>query len=513
MSSSAKIIVKNTGFLYAKMGITMFVSLYTTRLVLNALGASDFGIYNIVGGAIAMLGFVNTSMASATQRFMSYAEGEQNQEKQLYIFNVSILLHFLIGLIAIVALTIVGLFFFNGILNIPPGREFAAKIVYASLVVSTAFSMMSVPYEAALNAHENMRYFAFVGILESILKLIVAYVCVFALLDKLIIYGILMALIPIILLIVMRVYCHKYYEECVLAPHRYCSKQIAKDMMSFAGWKFLGCTTSLLTMQGMAVLLNMFGGVIVNTAHGIANQLAGQLMVFSTNMLKALTPALVKNQGAGDTGKMLTLALTGSKFSFCLYAVFAIPFIIETPYILQLWLKQVPDWTVLFVRLVLLRQVFSQMNATLDTCIGATGYIRNASIVSSIIWISPLILGYLLYKLGFPIYTIYILLILMVLAHIVRTVYFCNKLCHLDTKIYFLEVFLPCCLVSLLTLGLLWTIHLSFQDSFLKLLFISFFGFVFFVFISYFIILNKNEKLLLIEGFRVIKQKLMVSFK
>ena len=179
MSSTANRVVKNTGFLYAKMGITMFISLYTTRLILNSLGAADFGIFNIVGGAIAMLGFLNAAMAGATQRFMSYSEGEGNKKKQKSIFNISILLHFFIALAAGIALLIAGYFFFNGILNIPADRIFAAKVVYGSLIVSTMFTVMSVPYDAVLNAHENMKYYAIIGIIESLLKLSVALIVVY----------------------------------------------------------------------------------------------------------------------------------------------------------------------------------------------------------------------------------------------------------------------------------------------------------------------------------------------
>ena len=189
MSSTANRIIKNTGFLYAKMGITMFISLYTTRLILNSLGASDFGIFNIVGGSIAMLGFLNAAMASATQRFMSYSEGEGNKEKQKSIFNVSFILHLVISFIIAILLIIAGYFFFNGILNIPEGRIFAAQVIYASLIVSTMFTVMTVPYDAVMNAHENMKYYAIVGIFESLLKLIVAFICVYSTSDKIIVYG------------------------------------------------------------------------------------------------------------------------------------------------------------------------------------------------------------------------------------------------------------------------------------------------------------------------------------
>lgn len=218
MSSTANRVIKNTGYLYARMGITMFVSLYTTRLILNSLGASDFGIFNIVGGAISMLGFLNAAMASATQRFMSYSEGAGDKEKQKSIFNISLVIHFLTSLLVGVALVVAGFFFFGGILNIPADRVGAAEVVYASLIVSTMFTVMTVPYDAVMNAHENMRYYAIVGILESLLKLSVAFACVYTSADKLVVYGILMACIPLLTLTIMRVYCHKHYRECIISP-------------------------------------------------------------------------------------------------------------------------------------------------------------------------------------------------------------------------------------------------------------------------------------------------------
>lgn len=219
MSQTANRVIKNTGYLYGKMAITMFISLYTTRLILNSLGASDFGIFNIVGGAIAMLGFLNAAMASATQRFMSYAEGEGDKEKQKYIFNISVVLHIIISAIVAVILFIAGYFFFNGFLNIPMERLDAAKVVYSSLIVSTILTMINVPYDAVMNAHENMRYYAVIGIVESFLKLTVAFVCVHSSGDKLIVYGMLMAAIPLVTLTIMKIYCHRHYEECVINPN------------------------------------------------------------------------------------------------------------------------------------------------------------------------------------------------------------------------------------------------------------------------------------------------------
>lgn len=200
MSGTANRVLKNTCYLYARMGITMFISLYTTRIILNTLGVSDFGIFNIVGGAIGMLGFLNAAMADATQRFMSYSEGERNKEKQKNIFNVSFILHFILAIIVGFTLIIAGHFFFNGIFNIPAEKEFAAKVIYGSLIISTIFTIMTVPYNAVMNAHENMKYYAVMGLIEAPLKLLVAIVCMYTSSDKLIIYGVLTACIPLIML-------------------------------------------------------------------------------------------------------------------------------------------------------------------------------------------------------------------------------------------------------------------------------------------------------------------------
>lgn len=456
------------------MAITMFVSLYTTRLILSALGASDFGIYNIVGGTIALLGFINSSMASASQRFMSYAEGEGNKEKQKYIFNISFVLHFAISIVAVIAFAIAGYFFFNGILNIPEDRQHAAIIVYGSMVISTAFTMMSVPYEAVMNAHENMRYFAIVGIFESLLKLAIAFVTVYTLMDKLIIYGILMTLVPIIVLSIMRVYCHRKYQECIIAPRKYFDCILMKEMTGFAGWGFVSSTAAMLTMQGMSILLNMFGGVVVNAAHGVANQLAGQLMVFSNNMLKALNPVLVKSRGAGDTDKMLEAAETGNKLSFVIYTFFAIPFVIECPFILSIWLDEVPEYAVLFVRLVLIRQMVTQLMVTIETCINATGKIKRFTISTTIIWIAPLLISYFLYKNDFPIETIYWLLIITAFIRIGNALCFCKILCGLNPMTYISRTFTPCLISALMFGVILYMETLLIELSWYRLLYSAF---------------------------------------
>lgn len=233
-------VIRNTGFLYMKMGVTMFVSLYATRLVLNALGVDDFGIFNMVAGVIAMLAFLNASMAAATQRFMSYAEGEGDPEKQKIVFNISVVLHLAIAVMVGILLYAAAPILFGHVLNIPEDRVFAARCVYWAMIASTVFGILGVPCEAMLNAHENMLYFAVIGVLESFLKLGAALLVVHVLADKLVLYGVLMAGISILAMTAMLVYCRRNYAECVIAPRRYWKRGVFREMGSFAGWNFTG---------------------------------------------------------------------------------------------------------------------------------------------------------------------------------------------------------------------------------------------------------------------------------
>jgi O-antigen/teichoic acid export membrane protein len=452
--STARTVIKNTGFLYAKMGITMFISLYTTRLILNALGVSDFGIFNIVGGAIAMLGFLNASMAPATQRFMSYAAGEGNVEKQKMIFNISVVLHFFIAVILGVALIVAGFVFFNGLLNIDQDRVYAAKFIYGSLIISTMFSVMTVPYDAVLNAHENMLYYAIVGVVESLLKLAVALLVVIYGGDKLILYGILMACIPLIIMAVMRFYCHKTYNECIISPRKYWDKTLLKEMGSFAGWNFLAALGSIIGQYGQGIVLNMFFGTIINAAQGIANQLNGQVSVFVTNMQKALNPIIVKNEGKGNRQYMLDISLIGTRFSFFISLFFVIPFITHMELLLKWWLGNVVTREmILFSQLTLVRSLVEQFSITLSTSISATGKIKRIKIIAGLSSILSLVLSFFLFKYGFDSHVLYYVFISNTLLIAILVIVDAKSKCGLSLRDFVLSVLVPCLIVTFILLS------------------------------------------------------------
>lgn len=492
--STARRVIKNTGFLYAKMGITMFISLYTTRLILNTLGASDFGIFNIVGGVIAMMGFLNAAMATSTQRFMSFTEGKGDKKKQKQIFNVSLTIHSGIAVIMAVILLITGFFVFNGILNIPAERISAAKSVYHCMIVTTMITISSSTYEAVLNSNENMFYHSIVGIIESFLKLAGTLMVVYTSSDKLITYGILNMIISLLSLCILVTYCHKHYAECIFKPKSYFKAQLMKDMTSFAGWNFLGTSSGILTIQGMSFVLNHFFGVVANASHGIASQLSGQLMAFSNNMLKALNPAIVKSEGANNRERMLKASITGNKVSFILLAFFAIPFIIEMPYILNMWLKITPEYAIIFCRLVLARMLINQLYVTFPIAIGATGKIKGYVIADSIIYIFPIPLSIVLYLSGFPAYTIYVSMLIMAFARLANSLHFMKKLCNLEAGEYLKIVFSKCILILLITIIFSSFFTIILTEGFGRLVIISLSSSIIISILVHLILLSTEEK-------------------
>lgn len=297
-----------------------------------------------------------------------------------------------------------------------------------------------------------MKYYAIVGVFESFLKLGVAFACVYTTLDKLIVYGALMACIPLITLTIMRVYCHRHYEECLIAPRTYWNKELMKEMTTFAGWNFVVSISNVFTQNGLSVVLNSFWGTSLNAAQGVGNQLCGQLQTFSNTMLKAVNPVIAKSEGEKDRYLMLQVAMKSCKFSYLLIIFFAIPAIMEMPYIMRLWLHNVPQWAVLFCQLQLLRTIIEMLTISLGNAIAAQGNISSYSKKASILNILPLILTYLLFKYHFEPYWMYIAWITCwsIIGGGLK-LFYCKKLCGLSYRTYFKIVFTPCFLATAIT--------------------------------------------------------------
>lgn len=484
--TDSKRIIKNTMYLYIKTGFTIFIVLYTTRLIFRSLGETDFGIFNIVGGVISMLGFLNTAMAVTIQRFLNYEQGKGGDEKQKKIFNVGVVFHVIIAVIISLMLIVVAYFLFDSILNIPKDRVFAAKVIYGCLIVSTVFTIITVPYDACMNAHENMLYYSIVGIIEAILKLVVAFIVVYSSQDKLILYGILMGIIPIISMSLMRIYCHTKYDECKVSIKKYYDKGIAKEMFSFAGWSLLGSSSNYIGNYGNMIVMNHYFGAALNAVMGIANQIQGQLMVLSTGMLKALNPVIAKEEGAGNSGRMLAYSLNGCEFSYFLLAVFSIPFIVDTPIILNFWLGDFPEWTILFVRLQLIRALLEQVTVSLNKSLEAKNKIKIYNLIVFIFNLIPMPILCILYSIGYQPYWYYVITIIsMVIVPTVVKIFLCCKYCEMTLQLFLKSVTVPILLSTIASLLTCWGVTIVIPDGIIRLCLEILFTFTILAFVGY----------------------------
>ncbi|MGQ8338395.1 MATE family efflux transporter [Sunxiuqinia sp. A32] len=505
---AAKRVAMNTGILYARMAITVFISLYITRLILAALGAKDYGIYNVILGSIAMLTFLNAAMVTTTQRFMSHAQGEGNESKLKNIFNVSTVLHIVIGFVILFVLEVAGYFLFKGILEIPENRLNIAKILFQLMLVSTFFTIISVPYDAIVNAHENMLWVAIIGIIEAVLKLAVALYITITSFDKLLTYGILMVIIPIFLFVLNKVYCYRKYEEAHLNIRKYFDRLLFKRMTGFASLALLNSAASIVTMQGISIILNSFFGVIVNAAQGVSHEITGKLMAFSQTMLKALNPVIVKSEGGNDRVKMLKASMTGNKISFFLLAFLAIPVIIEMPYIMDVWLKDVPEYAVVFCRLNLFRLILNQLTVTFPTAIEATGNIRYYSYWNSLAYILVLPVSFFAFKFGAPPYTIYLCLVFMVLGLFLIRIYFVYTICGLSLNDFFLNVVGRCMITSTLSMLFASIPLFVFNPGIIRLVFVFVMSMVSFLIFLFLVGFQRNEKQLFVSISKSIFRKI-----
>ncbi len=500
---NAKKVVFNTGVLYTKMLVTVGITLYSTRLVLNALGVSDYGTYNLIAGIIAMLSFLNVAMTTSTQRYFSFYQGTKNTEIQKDIFSNSLLLHLGIGVILIVGLLLMSFFLFDGFLNIPQDRISAAKIVYYFMLFSVFTTVLSVPFTATLNAHENMLWIAVVNTIEVLLKLAIAFSLYIFEGDKLIFYGLSIAVISIISLFFYSFFCMKRYSECTFNLHKGMNPKLIKELGSFAGWNLFGALCGVGRTQGLAVILNLFFGTVVNAAYGLANQVSGQMNFFSVTMLRALNPQIMKSEGAGDRKRMLRLSMMASKFGFFLLAFIAIPCIFEMPEILKFWLKEVPEYTVTFCSLILIAIMTNQLTIGLQSAVQATGRIKTYQAIVGSILLTNLPISYILLKYEMPAYSVMIGFIIVEFIACSFRLVFLNKIAGLSIKEYFERVlfreFIP--VIASILVCLMITNILFFDFRFILTFFISI---IVFIVSIYFFGLCRDEKDIVIQ---LIKRK------
>ena len=358
------------------------IGLYTSRVVLQVLGVSDYGVYNAVGGAVTMLSILSASLSTAISRYLTFELGKGDDERLKKVFSTSFIVQVLMALIVIIIGGVLGWWFLNTHMNIPAGRMGAANWVLFFSLFTFAVNLINVPYNASIVSHEKMDVYAYMSIVEALLKLVVVFTLFVSPLDKLKTYAVLLFAVSLVTRYIYMFYCHKHFEEC--RHYRSFDVKLLKEMSSFAGWNFLGNAAWTFNTQGINILVNIFFGVTLNAARGIATQINALVRQFVSNFMMALNPQITKSYAAGDLKKMHELVFRGARFSFYLMLFFAVPCCIETEKILLLWLTVVPDYTVLFVRLSFLSSMIMVMGNTLVTAQLATGKIKKYQIVMTI---------------------------------------------------------------------------------------------------------------------------------
>ena len=475
-SANNKRIAKNTLLLYFRMLFMMAVSLYTSRVVLNALGVEDFGIYNVVGGVVAMFSMLSGSLSAAITRFITYELGTGNRENLKKIFSSAVTIQIGLAVVIILLAEAIGVWFLNVKMNIPEARMAAANWVFQFSILTFVINLISIPYNACIIAHERMSAFAYISILEAIGKLAIAYLIMISPMDRLIFYAILMCVVALIVRFAYGIYCKRHFEECT---YRFIfDKNLLKRMFGFAGWNFIGATSAVLRDQGGNVVINLFCGPAANAARGIAFQVNNAISGFVTNFMTALNPQITKSYAAGDHNYMMTLIFQGARLSFYMLLLLSLPVLVNTHYILGLWLKIVPDHAVLFVQLVLVFAMSESISNPLITAMLATGKIRNYQLVVGGLQMMNLPVSYVLLRMGlFPEVVIVVAIAISQCCLAARLVML-RGMIGLSVREYVKKVYINVLIVTVIAAILPFLLSMKLEESFLNFLLSCFVAFI-----------------------------------
>lgn len=499
MSQSAnnKRIAKNTLLLYVRMLFGMLVSLYTSRVILQTLGVEDYGVYNVVGGVITMFTFLNSAMSSATSRYITFEIGKGNMEQLKKVFSTALQIHAAIALLIVTLGETVGLWFLMNELVIPDGRMEAAMWVYQCSIVTAIVTIMSVPYNADIIAHEKMSAFAYISVLEIILKLAIVYLLVVLPFDKLKVYAVLVLMVGLLIRYIYTRYCHKHFEESHYI-HRI-DKPLLKEMSSFAGWSFWGNLAAILYSQGLNMMLNIFFGPVVNAARGIATQIQSVVTQFVTNFQMALNPQITKTYASGEMDKMHSLMSRSARFSFMLLFFLSLPIMLETNYILTLWLGIVPENTVIFARIII---AISLIYTIANPCVianQATGKVKVYQAVVGGLLLLILPISHIVLKMGAPAYSVFIVHFCVESVAQFARMYMLRNMIDLPLLSYVKNIYLPIMGVVLLSVVLPMLVYNNMQEGIIRFLIVGMTCVLSVAMTSLFVGMTRNERSFLID--------------
>ncbi|RHR43030.1 lipopolysaccharide biosynthesis protein [Parabacteroides sp. AF18-52] len=447
ISLNNKRIAKNTLLLYVRMLVMLFISLFTSRIVLQSLGVDNYGIYNVVGGLVSMFSILSSALNAAIVRFISIELGKKDSNKLNLVFCTSVSTQILLIVIVVVLLETVGLWFLNYKLVIPVDRIVAANWVFQFSVLTFVLNMWSIPYNAEIIAHEKMNVFAYVSILESVAKLMVAVVILFYSKDKLIFYALLLCIVSIGVRLTYGIYCSRMFEECRF--RFFTDRGLLKEMFGFAGWNFIGASSTIIREQGCNMLLNMFFGPAVNTAKGLAFTVNSAVMGFVGNFMIAINPQIYKSYSIGEHKYTMQLVFQSTRLSYYIILLLGLPIIVTAPYLLQLWLGVVPEHTVAFVRLVIIFSMSESLAGSLLTLTYAIGRIQTYQIVIGLLQILNIPIVYLMLDSSYPPESVYIVAITISIVSEIARLIILRKEANLNVIFFLKEVYFNVFIVTI----------------------------------------------------------------
>lgn len=477
--------------LYFRQILILLVSLYTVRIVLDVLGVEDYGIYNVVAGIVTLFSFLNGTMASATQRFFSFALGRNDNEQLKKIFSVNIIIYIGIAIIAILLLETVGLWFVNEKLEVPPDRFEAVRYIYHFAVLTFIITILTAPFMAIIIAHEHMHIYAYVSIVEAILKLGVVFLLMYIEADKLKLYGVLLFIVSLINALIFISISLRKYDECQFKK-LYWDKGLVQEILGFTGWTLFGQVTTVARNQAVTILINQVFNPVVVASRAIALSISGHIGVFANNFNTSLYPPIIKSYSSNNKNEMFSLIFNGSKLTFFLMWIIALPLLVELEMILNIWLKNVPPDAVLFTQLSIVESLILSFSLPLATAARAPGKMKTYELSLGIIQLSIFFMSWIILKMGYPVYSVFIVSIFVnIIMFFVRLI-IVSKLIDLSKKSFIVKVVYPIICVIILSITPTYLLQKTLPKGFINSLIVIIASVIFSAISMYYIGLDKN---------------------
>ncbi len=475
-TENSKRIAKNTLFLYVRMLLIMVVTLYTSRVVLNVLGVEDFGIYNVVGGLVSMFAFFSSSLSNATQRFLNFELGKGNLEKVQNVFNLSVLIYLIISSVVFIFAEVVGLWLIYNKLVIPPERLEAALWIFHATLISLFFTLNGIVFNSVLIARENMKAYAYIGLIEAFLRLLIALALSYFAYDKLKLYAILLLCVTICIQGCYAIICIKKYPEC--RYRFFWQSGLFKEMFKFAGWNVFGTAIWSINEQGTNIMLNIFFGPVINAAKGVASQVNSAVNNFSMNFFTAVRPQIVKSYASGDIDYFIKLIYNSSRYSFYLMLLITLPILFRSDYILYLWLKQIPDFAPAFVRWILIYSLINVLTNPFWFAIQAVGKLKKYCLIGGLVYLTAFPISYIFLSLGYSPVSVFIILAAVRAVYLFVTIKITNNYVNFSMAEYIYSVLIPIAKVTIVSVLIIGLINLFLPQNFFALVVICLFCFI-----------------------------------